>query len=55
VIGPVTIADDVAVGANAVVIRDITEPGTTWAGIPARKVSDMDSHRNLCADLFPQF
>ncbi len=52
VIGAVTIADDVAVGANAVVTKDITEPGTTWAGIPARKISDVDSHSNLCPDLF---
>lgn len=52
VIGAVTIADDVAVGANAVVTKDIEEPGTTWAGAPARKISDMDSHSNLCRDLF---
>ena len=52
VIGAVTIADDVAVGAGAVVTKDITEPGTTWAGIPARKISDMDSQSNLCKDLF---
>lgn len=52
VIGAVTIADDVAVGAGAVVTRDITEPGTTWAGVPARKISDKDSHSNLCKELF---
>lgn len=52
VIGAVRIADDVAVGANAVVTADITEPGTTWAGIPARKISDQDSHSNLCRELF---
>lgn len=52
VIGAVRIADDVAVGANAVVTADITEPGTTWAGAPARKISDQDSHSNLCAALF---
>lgn len=52
VIGAVTIADDVAVGAGAVVTRDITEPGTTWAGVPAIKISDKDSHSNLCKDLF---
>lgn len=52
VIGAVTIADDVAVGAGAVVTRDITEPGTTWAGVPAIKISDRDSHSNLCKDLF---
>ncbi len=52
VIGAVTIADDVAVGANAVVTKDITEPGTSWAGIPAQKISDTNSHSNLCRDLF---
>ncbi len=52
VIGAVRIADDVAVGANAVVTRDIVEPGTTWAGIPARKISGQDSHSNLCGALF---
>ncbi len=51
-IGNIHIADDVAIGANAVVTKDITEPGTTWAGVPARKISDRDSRANLCADLF---
>lgn len=52
IIGAVKIADDVAVGAGAVVTKDIAEPGTTWAGIPAKKISDKNSHDNLCADLF---
>lgn len=52
VIGAVRIADDVAVGANAVVTADITESGTTWAGIPARKISGQNSHSNLCGALF---
>lgn len=52
VIGPVKIADDVAVGAGAVVTKDITEAGTTWAGVPARKISDKNSHSSLCGDLF---
>lgn len=52
IIGPVTIADDVAVGAGTVVTKDITEAGTTWAGVPARKISDKNSHSNLCRDLF---
>lgn len=34
---PVTICDDVIVGAGAVVIRDISEPGT-YAGNPARRI-----------------
>ena len=52
VVGAVRIADDVAVGAGAVVTKDILEPGTTWAGVPARKISDNDSHCNLCPALF---
>lgn len=52
VIGAVRIADDVAVGANAVVTRDISEQGTTWAGMPAHKISDNDSHASLCQELF---
>lgn len=51
-IGGITIADDVAIGANAVVVKSIPEPGTTWAGNPARKISDHDSHANLNPRLF---
>lgn len=51
-IGNIHIADNVVIGANAVVTRDITEPGTTWAGVPARKINDRGSRENLCADLF---
>lgn len=54
VIGAVRIADDVAVGANAVVTKDITESGVTWAGAPAGKISDRDSRSNLCSALFAQ-
>ena len=54
VIGAVCIADDVAVGANAVVTRDITEAGTTWAGAPARKISEQNARSNLCSALFAQ-
>lgn len=51
IIGDVTIADDVAIGANAVVVKSITEPGTTWGGVPAKKISSNNSHSNLCSDL----
>ncbi len=54
VIGAVRIADDVAVGANAVVTKDIAESGVTWAGAPAGKISDRDSRSNLCSALFAQ-
>lgn len=41
------LADDVAVGANAVVVRDVLTPGITVAGVPARQISTHDSHDNL--------
>lgn len=43
IIGNVHIADGVAIGANAVVVKDITEPKTTWGGVPAKKISDNGS------------
>ena len=47
IIGNITIADNVAIGANAVVVKSITEPGTTWGGIPAKKISSNNSWSNL--------
>lgn len=52
ILGGITIANDVAIAANAVVIRDILEPGTTWGGVPARKISDNSSRSNLAKELF---
>lgn len=43
IIGKVVIADDVVIGANAVVTKSILEPGITVAGIPAKKISDTGS------------
>lgn len=45
VIGGVKIEDDVAVGAGAVVIKSITEKGITCGGVPAKKISDNNSHK----------
>ena len=42
-IGGITIADGVAIAANAVVVKDILEPNTTWGGVPAKKLSDHSS------------
>jgi len=42
IIGHVQIGDDVAVGANAVVVNDIA-PHTAVGGIPARPISDRGS------------
>lgn len=52
IIGKVVIADDVAIAANAVVTKSILEPGTTWGGIPAQKISDRSSRENLCNKIF---
>ena len=41
------IADDVVIGANAVVIGNIEEKGITIGGIPAKKISDNDSSLHL--------
>ncbi len=38
IIGGITLADDIKIGANAVVTKSFLEPGITIAGIPARKI-----------------
>ena len=43
IIGKIRIADDVVIGANAVVVKDILEPGITVGGVPAKKISDKGS------------
>lgn len=47
VLGPVTIADGVCIGANAVVVKDITEPDITVGGVPARKISNKGSEKYI--------
>ena len=37
VLGDISVADGTAVGANAVLLKS-TEPGSTYAGVPARKI-----------------
>ncbi|MEO9461766.1 MAG: hypothetical protein ABJ242_03430 [Marinomonas sp.] len=39
IIGPVTICDDVLIGAMSMVNKDIAEPGV-YVGVPARKIAD---------------
>jgi serine O-acetyltransferase len=38
VIGNVDIADDIKIGAGAVVVNSFTEKGITIAGVPAKKI-----------------
>ena len=47
IIGDITIADDIAIGANALVCKDFLTPGITIAGVPAKKISEKNSHQNL--------
>ncbi|MGN1190976.1 MAG: serine O-acetyltransferase [Candidatus Ornithospirochaeta sp.] len=53
IIGDIRIADDVAIGANAVVVKSILESGTTWGGVPAKKISNNDSRS--CLSPFVEF
>lgn len=46
IIGPVHITDNVVLGANAVVVKDINEPGT-YVGVPARKISKNGSENYI--------
>jgi serine O-acetyltransferase len=43
IFGDVTIADGIAIGANAVVNKSFLEPGISIGGIPAKKISDKGS------------
>ena len=38
VLGGIRIADNVKIGAGAVVVKDVTEPGVTVIGIPAKVI-----------------
>ena len=42
ILGGITIGDNVIVGANSVVVRSVP-PNQTVAGIPARKISSMET------------
>ncbi|MBO4760982.1 MAG: serine acetyltransferase [Bacteroidales bacterium] len=39
ILGGIKIADNVRIGAGAVVVKDITTPGVTVTGVPAKEVS----------------
>jgi serine O-acetyltransferase len=43
ILGPIEIADNIAIGANSVVNKSFTEPGITIAGAPAKKISKKGS------------
>jgi serine O-acetyltransferase len=39
IFGKITIADNVAIGANSVVNKSVAEPNVTVAGVPARIIN----------------
>ncbi|MDD1700179.1 MAG: serine acetyltransferase [Methanoregula sp.] len=43
IFGEIEIADNIAIGANAVVNKSFLEPGITIAGVPAKKISGKGS------------
>jgi len=43
IFGDITIADNIAIGANSVVNKSFLEPGISIGGIPAKKISDKGS------------
>lgn len=43
VLGGITVADDVTIGAGALVLKDIETPHTTWGGIPAKCISTKEN------------
>lgn len=47
IIGDITIADYVSIGAGIIVLHSVIEEGITVAGVLACKVSDNNSNRNL--------
>ena len=47
IIGDLKIGNNIAIGANSVVTRTFDEDGITIAGIPAKKISNNNSHSNL--------
>jgi serine O-acetyltransferase len=52
IIGGIRVADGVSIGANAVVCKNISEPNTTWGGVPAKKISQKGSRQQLTPLLF---
>jgi serine O-acetyltransferase len=48
ILGPIMIGDDVKVGANAVVVKDV-EKGVTVVGVPAHQTEKNSKNKRFCA------
>lgn len=53
IIGDISITNDIAIGAGSVVTKSFLEHGITIAGIPAKKISNNNSHSNLNPNILP--
>ena len=53
VLGGISVADHCRIGANTLVLKPIKEPNTTWAGVPARKITDRGT-RETPAFVYPK-
>lgn len=42
IFGPITIANNIVIGANAVVNKDIIEENSAYAGVPSRKIGSIE-------------
>lgn len=47
IIGNIEIGNNIAIGANSVVTKSFIEDGITIGGVPAKKISNNNSHSNL--------
>ncbi|AKB83655.1 serine O-acetyltransferase [Methanosarcina barkeri 3] len=50
IFGNITIADDIAIGANSVVNKSFYEKGISIAGVPAKKINNKGSNGTLTAN-----
>ena len=51
IIGDIVIADGIAIGAGAIVVKSFTDKNITIAGNPAKKISDHGSAVFICKEL----
>ena len=52
IIGDITLGNNIAVGANAVITKSFNEDGITLGGVPAKKISNNNSQEFIAKELF---
>lgn len=51
IIGDISIASDIAIGANAAVVKSFSAGGVTLGGVPAKVISRNNSHAGINSEL----